>query len=130
MISLLLFAAAALPQGDPAQATPREERLRQFVKAFFGEDEKTLLALSSGRLKSDLEAYFWIRRKLDGEKAAPREWKGELKILKSVCKKVLSLDAELREEEMQVFEITVDGTAYHCGIDDRNTVALFGDSPK
>jgi hypothetical protein len=51
-------------------ASKRQDRVRDFVKAFFREDEKELLTLSSGRLQSDLKAYFWIRRRDHGEKAA------------------------------------------------------------
>jgi len=130
MIRLMLIAAAAMAAQDPAKPSPREERVKQFVKAFFSEDEKTLLPLATGRLKADLENYFWIRRSIHGEKAAPRDWKGEIKILRSARRKVLNTEAVVQEEDAELFELKVDGKAYQLGMDDRNAVILFRDGAK
>jgi|SRR6185295_12406616 len=130
MIQLMLIGLAAMLQAEPAKTLPREERAKQFVKAFFSEDEKALLPLAAGRLKKDLETYFWIRRSLHGEKAAPRAWNGEIKILRSARGKVLNTEAVIQEEDAELFELTVDGKAYQLGMDDRNAVILFRDGAK
>jgi hypothetical protein len=130
MLQLLLFAAAAIAVQDGVTPSPREERVKKFVNAFFNEDEKSLLPLTSGRLKKDLENYFWIRRSIHGEKAAPRAWSGEIKILRSAHGKVLNTEAEIHEEDAELFELRVDGKAYQLGMDDRNAVILFRDGAK
>jgi len=116
---------------DKQDAAKRQDLVRDFVKAFFREDEKTLLALSSGRLQSDLKAYFWIRRRIHGEKAAePGAWNGEIKILRSARRKVFETEGRLAESEAEIFELTVDGKPYQCGLDDRGLAILFSDPPK
>ena len=52
------------------------------------------------------------------------------KILRSARRKVLNLDAGIQEEEAEVFELTVHGKAYECGLDDQNAVILFKDGAK
>jgi hypothetical protein len=132
MLHLLPAALLALVPGQDAdQASKRQERVRDFVKAFFSEDEKALLTLSSGRLQSDLKAYFWIRRKVHGERALePRAWKGEIKILRSARRKIFETEGEIVESEVEIFELSVDGKPFQCGLDDENRAILFRDPPK
>ena len=129
MLTLLPAVMLAL---SPAQdAAKRQDRIRDFVKAFFREDEKKLLTLSSGRLRSDLKAYFWIRRKVHGEKAVePRAWNGEITILRSARQKILETEGELVELDAEIFELTVDGKPYQCGLDEQDLAILFSDPPK
>ena len=129
MLQLIPVVVLAL---SPVQdAEKRLEQVRNFVKAFFSEDEKALLASSRGRLQADLKAYFWIRRKVHGEKAAqPRAWNGEIRILRSARRKVLETDAEIVESEAEIFELTVDGKPFQCGLDDQGRAILFQDPPK
>ncbi len=128
---LHLLPAVVLALAPAQDKAPREERVRQFVTAFFREDEKALLARSSGRLQADLKAYFWIRRGIHGEKAAePRAWNGEIKFLRSARRKILETEGGLVESEAEIFELTVDGKPYQCGLDDEGFAILFRDPPK
>jgi len=128
---LTLLPAVVLALSPLQDAAKRQDRVRDFVKAFFREDEKALLTLSRGRFQSDLKAYFWIRRKVHGEKAAePRAWDGEITILRSARRKVLETEGELMESDAEIFELTVDGKPYQCGLDEQGLAILFSDPPK
>jgi hypothetical protein len=129
--------AAPAPQGTiqekplAQEASKRQERVRDFVTAFFREDEKSLMSLSRGRLQSDLKAYFWIRRKIHSDQApGPRAWKGEIRILRSARAKVLETEGEIVESEAEIFELGVDGAKFRCGLDDEGNAVLFNDAPK
>jgi hypothetical protein len=132
MLHLIPAVVLALaPAQDAEKSSKREERVRQFVKAFFSEDEKTLLTLSSGRLQTDLKAYFWIRRSIHGDKAAePRAWNGEIKILRSARRKILETEGVIVESEAEIYEVTVDAKPFQCGIDDHLNAVLFSSPPK
>jgi len=128
---LTLLPAVVLALSPLQDAAKRQDRVRDFVKAFFREDEKALLTLSRGRFQSDLKAYFWIRRKVHGEKAAePRAWDGEITILRSARRKVLETEGELMESDAEIFELTVAGKPYQCGLDEQGLAILFSDPPK
>ncbi|HVE43323.1 MAG TPA: hypothetical protein VNM14_25830 [Planctomycetota bacterium] len=128
---LHLLPAVVLALCPVQDAVKRQDRVRDFVKAFFREDEKTLLAVSSGRLQADLKAYFWIRRRIHGDKAAePRAWNGEITILRSARRKVLAIEGGITESEAEIFELSVDGTLFQCGLDDEQRAILFSDPPK
>ena len=128
---LELLPALVLALSPVQDAAKRQERVRDFVKAFFREDEKTLLALSSGRLQSDLKAYFWIRRKLHGDQAVElRAWNGDIRILRSARAKVLETQGEIAETEAEIFELSVDGRPLQCGLDDESNAVLMNDLAK
>jgi hypothetical protein len=130
--ALTLRASAQDPKpSEGSKASSQETVVRRFVKAFFSEDEKTLLSLATGRAAQDLKAYFWIRRKIhgEGERELPKR-EPKIEILERSRQRLLSTDAELTESETDVFRVNVDGNLFEVGLDEKNAVILFKEPAK
>jgi hypothetical protein len=130
VISASLMALVSL-RGSQDQAATQEDVVRRFIRAFFSEDEKTLLPLSTGRAASDLKSYFWIRRKiLDESSVVTRKWDGKIEILGKDREKLLAADRTEMDGFADVFKVAVNGKLFRCGLDESNKVVLFNDPVK
>jgi hypothetical protein len=111
--------------------TVQEDAVLKFIRAFFSEDEKTLLAISTGRAASDLKTYFWIKRKIQGDSTGvPRKWEGKIVIFGSDREKVLAADIFEADGSADIFKVAVDGKLFRCGLDETNKIILFNEPSK
>jgi phenylacetate-coenzyme A ligase PaaK-like adenylate-forming protein len=132
MSSLISWSIVLLLIAVPRdRKTAQEDVVRAFVTAFFSENEKALLGLTTGRTSSDLRSYFWIRRRLLGETdGVPRNWQGQIEILGKTQEKLLAADPTEEDTVADIFRISVDGRIFRCGLDQTNKVVYFSDPPK
>lgn len=78
--------------------------------------------LSSGELKTQLSAHFWIQDTANGRKAEdakPRAWEGKIEVGAAERKKILNTQGAIIEEDADFYPVKVDGSDFE--------VALSGD---
>ncbi len=127
LLGLLILSPACRAEDKKAA---KEEVVRKFATAFFSENKKDLLELSSDQLQMDFQKYFWIKEHMTGAKSEAREWKGKIEIVGSRREKIIATYVNLTESDEDVYEIAVDGKHYKVGVDDKLKVILFNDAEK
>lgn len=132
----LAAAVAASSSGFAEEAAAKPEpqaRVRAFVQAFFREDREALLKLSSGELKTQLSAHFWIQDTTNGRKAEdakPRAWEGKIEIGAAEQRKILNTNGVLVFEDADFYPVKVDGKDFEVALIAESVVYFADRKPK
>ena len=133
LLSMLVFTAALHCLAEDKAPETKEDAVRQFVTAFFSEDEKALEGICAGEMTRDMRSYFWIKRTLHENAKdidAQHNWKGKIEILKSIREEIMSMQGVISQKEEDVFIVRVDGKRFKVGVDSDKHIILFDNAPE
>jgi hypothetical protein len=110
-------------------ATPKQETaIRQFVTAFFSEDEKAVSELCADGMSRDMATYFWVKKTIHTTDCAAVPWKGSLEIISHQRESVMNIYATVSETEEDLFVIAVDKRRFKIGVSADAKIILFNNA--
>jgi hypothetical protein len=110
-------------------ATPKQgTTIRQFVTAFFSEDEKGVTELCADGMSRDMATYFWVKKTIHSTDCAAVPWKGSLEIISHQRESVMNIYATVNESEEDVFVIAVDKKRFKIGVNADTKIILFNNA--
>ena len=114
-----------------ADPEKQEAAMRQFVAAFFSEDQTTLESLSARELLNEIATHFWfnatLQKKFGNARPARPAWTGKIEIVKTRQEEILWEHAMISVTHDAVYTIKVDGVDFEVAVNAENKVTGFHD---